>query len=64
MSYLEPLRSKKKEIKNWIYTGYKTTFDSRGLWSFYNEFAENVIIFGVDKYSSSHTHNYKTIFYC
>ena len=34
-----------------------STFDSVSSWSFNNEFARNVIVFGVDKSSSSHSDN-------
>ena len=37
-----------------VYCGYGKTFDSAGSWSFDNDFARNVIIFGVDNSSSSH----------
>ena len=36
-----------------------TTFDSASSWSFGNDFARNVIIFGVDNHSSSHLGNLK-----
>ena len=41
----------------WVYTGYGIVFDGGGLWSFSNEFARNVVIFGVDNSSSSHADN-------
>ena len=44
------------------YSGYGTTFDSVSSWSFNNDFAGNVIIFGVDKSSSSHSDNRKKNF--
>ena len=37
--------------------GYGITFDSAGSWKFHNAFARNVVIFGVDNKSSSHTDN-------
>ena len=37
-----------------MYSGYGITFDSGGLWSFDNDTARNVIIFGVNSSSSSH----------
>ena len=37
-------------------------FDSAGLWSFSNDTAKNVIIFGVDNISSSHSDNLKNDF--
>ena len=38
-----------------MHSGYGITFDGKGSWSFNDEFARNVIIFGVDNSSSSHT---------
>ena len=35
-----------------LYSGYGITFDSAGFWSFDNDTARNVIIFGVDNSSS------------
>ena len=35
-----------------VYSGYKITSDTAGFWSFDNETARNVIIFGVDNSSS------------
>ena len=40
-----------------MYRGYGITFDSAGFWSFDNDSARNVIIFGADKGSSSHPDN-------
>ena len=45
-----------------MYSGYRTTFDSSGSWSFNNDYARNVIISGVDNASSSHSDNRKNIF--
>ena len=45
----------------YVYSGYKKTFESAGS-SFDNEFARNVIIFGVDNKSSSHSNNHKNNF--
>ena len=42
--------------------GYEITFDSTGSWSFNNDTARNVIIFGVDNSSSSHSDNHKNNF--
>ena len=42
-----------------VYRGYVIAFGGLGLWSFGNEFARNVMIFGVDNNSSSHSHNRK-----
>ena len=48
---------KNTDTEKYACSGYGTTFDSAGLWSFYNEFRKNVIIFGVDNDSSSHSDN-------
>ena len=44
------------------YNGRGIAFDGEGSWSFGKEFARNVIIFGVDNSSSSHTDNQKKNF--
>ena len=48
--------------EKYVYCGYGVTFDSAGLWSFGNDFARNVIIFGIDKSSSSYSDNRKNNF--
>ena len=40
-----------------MYRGYGKSFDGKGSWSFNDDFARNVKIFGVDNSSSSHTDN-------
>ena len=45
-----------------MYKGYGITFDGKGEWNFHNDFARNVITFGVDNSSSSHTDNRKNNF--
>ena len=40
-------------------SGYEIVFDGGGLWSFGNDSTKNVIIFGVDNSSSSHSNNHK-----
>ena len=40
-----------------MYSSYRITFDRKGEWSFGNDSARNVIIFGVDNNWSSHTVN-------
>ena len=45
-----------------VYSGYGITFDNGGSWSFDNDFDRNVIIFGVDNSSSSHSDNCKNNF--
>ena len=46
-----------------MYSGYGVTFGSAGSWSFDNNAARNVIIFGVDNSSSSHADNRKNNFF-
>ena len=48
--------------EKYVYSGYGITFDSAGSWSFENDFARNVIIFGVYNISSSHSDNRKNNF--
>ena len=45
------------------YSGYGKEFNRKGLSSFGNGFARNVVSFGVDKSSSSHAHNCKNKFF-
>ena len=45
-----------------MFCGYGVAFDGKGSWSFNDDFARNVIIFGVDNGSSSHTDNLKNDF--
>ena len=40
-----------------MYIGYGIAFDGKGFWSFSNDDARNVVIFGVDTSSSSHIDN-------
>ena len=42
-----------------MYSSYGIAFDEKGSWKFGNDFAGNVVIFGVDNSSSSHTDNRK-----
>ena len=53
---------KNSDEEKHVYNGYGATFDSAGSWSFDNDFARNVIIFGVDISSSSHSDNRKNNF--
>ena len=48
--------------EKYVYSGYRIKFDSVGSWSFDNDFARSVIIFGVDNSSSSHSNNRKNNF--
>ena len=42
-----------------MYSGYGIVFDEADEWNFGNDFARNVVIFGFDNNSSSHTDNRK-----
>ena len=53
---------KNSDKEKYVYSGYGITFDSALSWSFDNEFARNIIIFGVDNSSSSHSDNRKNDF--
>ena len=48
---------KNSDKEKYVYSRYGITFDSAGSWSFDNDFARNVIIFGVDVSSSFHSEN-------
>ena len=39
---------KNSNEEKYVYSGHGVTFDSEGSWSFDNDFARNVITFGVD----------------
>ena len=54
--------AKNSDKSKWVYTGYGIAFDGVDLWSFGNDFARNVTIFGVDNSSSSHVDNRKNNF--
>ena len=43
-----------------MYSGYGIIFDDADFWSFDNDSARNVVIFGVDNSSSFHADNRKT----
>ena len=45
-----------------MYNGYRIIFDSAGSWSFNNDTARNVIIFGVNNSSSTRANNPKNNF--
>ena len=45
-----------------MYSGYGIAFGGKDSWSFNDEFARNVTIFGVDHSSSFHTDNLKNEF--
>ena len=52
----------KSDKEKYVYSGYGITFDRSGSRSFDNDFARNVIIFGAESSSSSHSNNGKNNF--
>ena len=63
ISNLEQLLYQKIVIKkSMCIVDMNITFDSTGSWSFGNDFAKNVVIFGVDNSSSCHADNHKNNF--
>ena len=53
---------KNSDEEKYVYSAYGITFDSGGSWNFDNDFARNVVIFGVDNSSSPHSDNHKNNF--
>ena len=53
---------KNNDKSKYEYSGYGIPLAGAGEWNFDNDFARNVVIFGVDKISSSHTDNRKNNF--
>ena len=53
---------KNSDKEKCVYSGYGITFDSADFWGLDNDTAINVIIFGVDNSSSSHSDNRKNNF--
>ena len=49
--------SKNSGKNKYVYSHYRLAFDGADSWSFGNNFAKNVVTFGVDNSSSSHTDN-------
>ena len=43
---------KNSDKEKWLYSGYGIAFDGKGEWSFGNDFARAVVIFGVDTTST------------
>ena len=52
-------RVKNGDKEKYVYSGYGIILDSTGSWTFDNDFAGNVIIFGVDNSSLSKNYNHK-----
>ena len=59
---MEQQYSKNRDKNKYVYSGYKIADDEKSEWSFDNDYARNVIIFGVDNSSSSHTNNLQNNF--
>ena len=53
---------KNSDKEKLVYSGYGIAFDGASSWNFGNDFARNVVIFGVDNSSLSHTDNCKNNF--
>ena len=53
---------KNSDEKKWVRSGYGIAFDGEGECIFGNDYARNVIIFGVDNSSSSHAENLNNSF--
>ena len=53
---------KSSDQEKYVYSGYRIAFDGKGSWCFNDDTGRNVIIFGVDNSSSSHTDNLKNDF--
>ena len=53
---------KNSDKEKYKYSGYGIAFDGKGSWNFGDDFARNVVIFGIDSNSSSHTDNQKNDF--
>ena len=53
---------KDTDKEKWVYGGYGISSDGPVTWNFDNGYARNVIIFGVDNSSSTHTDNRKNNF--
>ena len=53
---------KNSDKEKYVYRDYRIAFDGKGEWSFGNDYARNVIIFGSDNSSLSHADNLKNNF--
>ena len=42
---------KNSEIEKYVYSGYGIVFDGKNKWSFDNDYATNIIVFGGDEIS-------------
>ena len=53
---------KNSDKEKHVYSGYGIIFDSVYSWSFNNETTRNIIVFGIENSSPSHSHNRKNNF--
>ena len=53
---------KGSDKERWVHSCYGIAFDGAGLLNFVNDFAKNIVIFGVDYSSSSHANSRKNSF--
>ena len=53
---------KNNDKEEYVYSGYGIAFNGKVEWYFDNDYARNVIIFGVDNSSSSHADNLRNDF--
>ena len=53
---------KNSDKENYVHSGYGITLGGASSWSFNNDTVKNVIIFGVDNSSSSHSDNWTNNF--
>ena len=51
----------KEKLVHW---GHGIVFDGKGSWFFGNDFARNVVVFGVNNSLSSHPNKCKNKFFC
>ena len=54
--------AKDNDKEQYVYSSYGIAFDGKCPWSFNDDFARNIIIFGVDNSSASHTDNLENYF--
>ena len=53
---------KNSDKEKYVYIGYGIAFDGKDKWSFDNDIARNIVIFGIDNSSSCHADNLKKNF--
>ena len=53
---------KNSDQERWVRSCHGTAFDRESRWNYGNDFARNIVIFGVDNSASSHADNRKNNF--